>query len=210
VTGLTVTTLALSGLAITGVALADDAPATSGQAATSRLDRIKQALSGLVSDKTLTQAQADKVADTLAAQGVGPGGRPGVGPGGGPGGGGHRGGFGRLGGDLTTAAKTLGMTEAELRTALGNGKSLATLAKEKKVSVDTLVDALTTAAKAGLAQAVKDGRMTQVQADEMTKDLKQRITDRVNATRPTGPRDGAAPGGRAGTTPERSATPSTA
>jgi hypothetical protein len=186
--------LGLSGAAITGTALA----ATRGPAngtAVSPLDRIEQALSGLVSDKTLTQAQADKVASTLSAAGVGPGGA------GMPGGHGMHHGPGMRGGaELAAAAKALGMSEADLRTALMSGKSLAAVAKEKNVSVDTLVAALVTAAKADLAQAVKDGRLTQAEADARAKDLQARITDRVNATPPPrgesgfGRRPGGGPG----------------
>jgi hypothetical protein len=204
--------LGLSGIAITGTALAAT-PGPANGTAVSPLDRIKQALSGLVSDKTLTQAQADKVASTLSEAGVGPGMH------GGPGmheGFGMRERFGMRGGaELGAAAKALGVSEADLRTALMSGKSLATVAKEKNVSVDTLVAALVTAAKADLAQAVKDGRLTQAEADARAKDLRARITDQVNSMPPTrgeggfGRRPGGGPGeggpGQAG--PEGAPTP---
>ena len=113
VTAVAVGALGLSGLAFTGTALADgDAPGSS-TTATSPVDRIKQALSGLVSDKTITQAQADAVADTLARGGVGRGG-----PDGPDGHGGGRGGFGR---DLAAAATALKISEPDLRTALRSG-----------------------------------------------------------------------------------------
>ena len=172
VTAVAVGALGLSGAAIAGTALAATPSPTNGTAA-SPLDRIKQALSGLVSDKTLTQEQADKVASTLSAAGVGRGpGMPGMRE--------HRG--GRRGADLAAAAKALGMTEADLRTALMSGKSLAAIAKDKGVSVETLVAALVTAEKAEIAQAVKDGRLTQAEADARVKDLQARITERVNST----------------------------
>src|SRR4051794_7705998 len=89
-----------------------------------RAARIKDALSGLVSDGTITQAQADKVASTLADKL--PAGR---GHGfGGPGGPGGPGGHGPGGARLDAAAKALGVSPEDLRTALRDGKSLADVA----------------------------------------------------------------------------------
>ena len=72
----------------------------------------------------------------------------------------------------------------ELYTAVQGGKSLADVAKDQKVSVDSLVKAMVTAAKGELATAVKDGTLTQARADKMESTLTQRITDRVNSVRP--------------------------
>jgi hypothetical protein len=207
VTALAAGALGLSGLAATGTALAATGDtSTSTTASTSALDRIKTALAGLVTDKTLTQTQADKVATTLAASDIGRGG---------PGGHGGRGGHGGHGGggmrSLATAATTLGMSEADLRTALDTGKTLAAIAKEKNVSVDTLVAALVKDAQTRLAQEVTDGRLTQARADEITKDLKARITEKVYTTRPARP---AGPGNGTSdqapqTAPSTPSTPST-
>jgi hypothetical protein len=195
--------LTLGGAAVAGTALAatDDpsptptpsrpaygapAPGQAGQdRAAARAERIKQALAGLVADKTLTQAQADKVASTLAASGAGrvPGGP-----------GGPRGMGARMTGGLAAAAKALGMSETDLATALRSGKSLAAVAKEKGVDVQKVVDALVTEAKQRLADAVKNGRLTQAQADQWAKDLTARITERVNSARPARP-GGFGPGG---------------
>ncbi len=65
-------------------------------------------------------------------------------------------------------AKALGITAADLRVALVSGKSLQDLAKEKNVSADTVRSATTDALKAQVAQAVKDGVITQAQADFIT------------------------------------------
>jgi hypothetical protein len=185
---------------VAGPALASST-APAAQAVTSQVDRIKQALAGLVSDKTISQAQADKVAETLSSANLGRhGGYGGFGGHHGRGGGG----FG-----LDVAATTLKMTEAELRTALAEGKTLAQVAKDQGVSVNALIDALVKDKAARIAQAVEDGRLTQVQADAMTKDLRARVTDRVNRVRPPRPgfnREGIP--GTAPTTPAPSASSS--
>jgi hypothetical protein len=171
-----VTTVAAGIVGATTFALAGPALAASttssetANAVTSHVDRIRQALAGLVADKTLSQAQADKVASTLDKADIG---------------GGHgRGGFGR-GPGLAAAATALKMTESELRTALHGGKTLAQVAKDKNVPVATLVDALVKAEQAHIAQEVKDGRITQARADERLQDLTARVTERVNSTRPS-------------------------
>ena len=151
--------LALGGVAVAVPALADT------DSASSAVDRIKDALSGLVDDGSLTQEQADEVATTLSEAGLGRGG--------------HHGGD-RIG--LETAAETLGLTEDELRTALEpDGTSLADVAADQGVDVDTLVDALVQAQQDRIAQAVEDGRLTQEEADERLTDLEARVTERVNS-----------------------------
>ncbi len=172
--------LTLSGLAVAVPALADEGSPGSA------VERITDALSGLVSDGSITQEQADEVAGTLSEAGVGVrGGGP---EGGGAWGGGVRGGFG-----LDAAATALGMTEDELRTALEvDGTTLADVAEDQGVPVGTLVDALVTAAQERIADAVEDGRITQEQADERLADLEERITERVGSAVPGG---GHGPGG---------------
>ena len=82
--------------------------------------------------------------------------------------------------DLDAAASYLGLTAAELKTSLSDGSTLAEIATEKGKSVDGLKDALVTAAKADLAEAVKDGRLTEAQQAEIVADLPDRIDDLVN------------------------------
>lgn len=96
-------------------------------------------------------------------------------------------------GGLDAAADYLGVTEAQLRTALDGGKTLAQVAKSKGKSVDGLVNALVADAKARLAEAVKDGRLTQAQSKAMQSGLKARITAQVNSTRPSRPMHGPGP-----------------
>ncbi len=165
--------LTLTGLAVAvpAVAQTEDTDGTS----TSVVDRIKDALSGLVEDGSISQEQADEVATTLGDSGFG----------------GHWGHGGWHG--LEAAAEALGMTEDELRTALeAEGATLAKVAEEKGVAVDTLVDALVTAQREGIAKAVQSG-MPQDVADKRLADVEERVTEWVNSThedRPWGGRGG--------------------
>jgi len=166
--------LTLGGLAVAVPALADP-----GGSAGSAVDRITEALSGLVSDGSITQEQADEVASTLDEAGIGSHG-------------GHRGG----GAGLSEAATALGMTEDELRTALeADGTTLADVAEEQGVAVDTLVDALVAAQQERIAAAVEDGRLTQEQADERLADLEEQVTERVTSEAPVGGGHGHGPRG---------------
>ncbi len=100
-------------------------------------------------------------------------------------GGRHRGGgFGHHGGpaSLAAAAKYLGLTEAELRTRLESGKTLAEIAKAQGKTVDGLEKALTADTKAKLDAAVKAGTITQAQADELLKRATEHLDDRVSGT----------------------------
>jgi len=93
-------------------------------------------------------------------------------------------GFGHFGfiGRLEAAAGYIGITEAQLRTELESGKSLAQAAKAHGKSVDGLIDALVAAAKGKLDDAVSAGRLTKAQETEMLSLLKDRITSAVNNT----------------------------
>ena len=97
-------------------------------------------------------------------------------------GGGHRGGgFGHHGqASLEAAATYLGLTEAELRTQLEAGKTLAEIAKAQGKTVDGLEKALTADTKAKLDAAVKAGTITQAQADELLKRTTDHLDDLVN------------------------------
>ena len=81
---------------------------------------------------------------------------------------------------LEAAAKYLGLTEAELRTQLEAGKTLAEIAKAQGKTVDGLEKALTADAKTKLDAAVKAGTITQAQADELLKRTTDHLDDLVN------------------------------
>jgi hypothetical protein len=85
---------------------------------------------------------------------------------------------------LSAAATYLGISEAELREALENGKTLAEVAKAEGKSVDGLVDALVTEQTKRLDDAVADGRLTKAERDEMVAGLKERTRELVERGRP--------------------------
>jgi hypothetical protein len=92
------------------------------------------------------------------------------------------------GDDLAAAAGYLGISESALATQLQSGKTLAQIADAASgKSAAGLVDALVTHEQAELAQAVKDGRLTHAQADDIAATLKDRFTNLVNGTRPPRP-----------------------
>ncbi len=86
--------------------------------------------------------------------------------------------------DLQVAAQALGMSEADLRTELESGKTLAQVAQEKGVATQTLVDALLAEPKADLAQQVTDGKITQAEADKILANLTNRIQTLINSGQP--------------------------
>jgi hypothetical protein len=183
-----------AGLAVGGAAgLVVAVPAVSGaqSTATTTVDgattdptrpdpgtRIADALAPLVSDGTLTQDQADKVASTLAESM--------------PMGRGEHGGRGM---GLDAAATALGMTADELRTELQGGQTIAQVAESKGVDVQAVIDAMVAQAKTHLDEEVASGEHTQAEADQKLADITTRITDSVNNGMPE--RGGHGPGGQA-------------
>lgn len=125
----------------------------------------------------ITKAQADAAKQRLESGATGPlggfGGHMGMGPGMG-----HEGGF------LTAAADYLGLTQAELRTQLAAGTSLADVAKAKGKSVDGLTQAIVKAETAKLDAAVTAGRITSDQEKQILAQLGERVADLVNGTIP--------------------------
>lgn len=91
---------------------------------------------------------------------------------------------------IADAAKALGMTEAELKTELQAGKSIADVAKAKNVDLDTVIAALTAAFKAHLDEEVASGEHTQAEADAKLAEFKTRLDDMVNGVRPAGGKGG--------------------
>jgi hypothetical protein len=99
------------------------------------------------------------------------------------------------------AATYLGMTTDELFTALGDGTSLADLAKEKGKSVDGLEQAIVAAVEKQLDVAVGKGRLTEEQKTEFLDRLRDHVDELVQRAG-DGPHrfrhDGTGPGGMPG------------
>jgi hypothetical protein len=92
----------------------------------------------------------------------------------------HRGGPPLFGEKLSAAADYLGLSEAELRTKLNTGRTLADIAKARGKSVDGLKQAVLDEAEKNLDQLVDDGELTRAEADEMLARLKSHIDDLVD------------------------------
>ncbi len=151
------------------------------------VDAAKTRLAQAVTDGKLTQAQADKISANLTERITNLVNRTPPADGEGRGREGHPG----VRAEIGVAADALGMTKADLATELKAGKSIAAVAGEKNVPVDTVINAMVDAAKTRLAQAVTDGKLTQAQADKISTNLTERITNLVNRTPPA---DGEGPG----------------
>ena len=210
-TGGTVEAVTDTSVAATAIGISETDLVTALQAGKSMADvakannvDVQKVIDALVTDKkdeiaaalkagTITQAQADTqlagatqfVTDQVNQAGFGHGGH-------GPGGMGSHGGPGGLDADaLTSAAKALGMTAADLTPALNGGQSAAAVAKTKGVDVRKVIDAIVASDKAEFAAAVKAGTMTQAQADQMVANLTTHVTNEVNGV-------AGGPGGRGG------------
>ncbi len=136
------------------------------------IDRVDAA----VADGRLTKAEGDAIKARIQSGDFGPGIGFGFG--------GMHVGFGV---ELGAAATYLGLTEAQLRSDVESGQSLAQIATAQGKSVDGLKQALIADAKSQLDQAVKDGKLTAAQETQFLNDLSSRIDDLVNRAGPSGP-----------------------
>ncbi len=88
---------------------------------------------------------------------------------------------------LGAAASYLGIAEADLRTKLQGGQTLAAIANATAgKSRDGLITALVADATAKIDQAQKDGKITADQATHLAANLTAHVTQEVDSTRPAG------------------------
>ena len=83
-------------------------------------------------------------------------------------------------GSLDAAAEAIDIATSDLLSALRNGRTIAEVAEAHGVQIPEVVDAIVTAEQARLDELVADGRLTQGQADALSADLVERVTDLVN------------------------------
>ena len=140
---------------------------------------IKTHIASEVTSGEITQAQADaKLADvtTKVTEMVNTA-RPARGEG-------MRGGPKGPGKNVAAIASVLKLTEAELKTQVQSGKTLAQIATTQGVDVKLVVDAIVTEIKTHIASEVTSGEITQAQADAKLADVTTKVTEMVNTARP--------------------------
>jgi hypothetical protein len=81
------------------------------------------------------------------------------------------------------AAQAIGISCADLVKAMRGGKSIVQVATEKNVQVQTVIDAVVKAYKDALAADVKEGLITQAQADGQSIRLVERVTAMISNSR---------------------------
>ncbi len=92
----------------------------------------------------------------------------------------------RHGPKLDAAAQALNVSVDDLRSKLEGGQTLAQVAQQQGVDVQTVVNAMVADATAHIDQAVQDGKLTADQATERKAGLQDRITKLVNEGKPKG------------------------
>ena len=86
--------------------------------------------------------------------------------------------------DVAAIAAVLKLTEAELKTQVQSGKTLAQIATAQGVDVKLVVDAIVADIKTHIASEVTSGEISQAQADAKLADVSTKVTEMVNTVRP--------------------------
>jgi polyhydroxyalkanoate synthesis regulator phasin len=140
------------------------------------IDQVEAALE----DGKITQAEADALEQRIESGDYPPFFGPFLGPKLGPGFGHFHGGPPFLFGEkLSAAADYLGLSEAELRTKLNSGQTLAAIAAAQGKSVDGLKQTLLDETRSKLDQLVGDGEFTQEEADAMYERFQSHMDDLI-------------------------------
>lgn len=143
---------------------ADGTSEPDGVAGTERVGRIRDSLEDLVTDGTITSAQADAVAEHLAELAPGH----------------HFNGRRHFGVILDIAAETIGIDRSALVDALQDGQTIAEVATANGSDAQTVIDALVTANQTKLDELVSEGSITAEEAAERAAAALERITALVN------------------------------
>ncbi len=169
--------LVVAAMVTSGIALAQTADENAdGDTPTTR---IMERLGPLVEGGTISETQAQAVADVLA-EGIGI-------RGGGPGHGGSR---GHHGVGPESVADFLGITTDDLKAAHEEGQTLAEIAEANGTSRTELVDFLVGEAETRLDEAVADGKIDETEKAEKLAEITERINQMVDGEleRPEGRR----------------------
>jgi hypothetical protein len=89
---------------------------------------------------------------------------------------------------VAVAANVLGMEQTALVAELNTGKTIAEVAAAKGVALDKIVAAFVQPHVEWLNQAVKDGKISQAQADQSIAAMKANITAKLSAPHASAPR----------------------
>jgi len=84
---------------------------------------------------------------------------------------------------VESSAKAIGITPKDLASELKAGKSIADVAAEHNVPLDTVKSQVTSAAQTKLDQLVKDGKISQTQADTAMQKLQSNLDKILNHQR---------------------------
>lgn len=82
---------------------------------------------------------------------------------------------------VTIAAEKIGIDRTALVTELQAGKTIADVAAEHNVTVDTIVNAVVAQREAQLKEAVSANQITQAQADALLAQIKTHVTELVTS-----------------------------
>lgn len=85
-------------------------------------------------------------------------------------------------GVLQRAAEATGLTAQEIATQMRDGQSLAAILSANGVDVQVFIDESVAEFDARMAEAVAVGRITQEQADQLSLEFRERLTERINST----------------------------
>lgn len=145
----------------------DTTTATVEQSDSASPDRWLEILAPLVEDGTITNDQAQTVADYLASTLPGRHGRfiprgPGLAA-------------------FSAAAEVIGIEPEELREAMAEGATLAEVAEANGVDTQDLIDGLVAALEKKLDELVAEGRLTEEQAAEILANAPERLGKLVTA-----------------------------